>query len=112
VSVAGKFSVRDIHWVAPDPPWDSTCEPSTALRGQQTAPAVIQAPPAARVMSLPRTGLFRGAWGSAFELPGLLVGIDFRQWIGNFEVNVVQTHFPLLDPVSHLDTLVALPPSF
>ena len=73
--------------------------------------AVIQAPPAARVMSLPRTGLFRGACGSAFDLQGLLVGIDFRQWLGNFEVNVVQTHFPLLDPASHLDTVVASLPS-
>jgi hypothetical protein len=34
---------------------------------------------------------FGGDWRSTFDLQGLLLGIDFRQWLGNFEVNVVQT---------------------
>jgi hypothetical protein len=42
-------------------------------------------------------------WGSAFDLAGLIIGIDFRQRLRQFEVNVVQTHLPLLDPASHLD---------
>ena len=95
--------------VAAEPPRDSTRDADTAHR-QQMVPAVVQAPPAS-VMSLPRTGSIRGAWRSAFDLQGLPVGIDFRQWLGHFEVNVVQIHFPLLNPASHLDTLVASSPS-
>ena len=61
-------------------------------------PAVIPAPPRVTTMSLPRTGSFRGARGSAFDLKGVLLGINFRQWLGHVEVNVVQTHLPSLDP--------------
>jgi hypothetical protein len=49
--------------------------------------------------------------GSVFDLQGVLLGIYFPQWLGHLKVNVVQTHFPLLDPDSHLDTLVASLPS-
>jgi hypothetical protein len=53
-------------------------------------PAVIPAPPPVTAMSFPRTGSFRGAWGSAFDLKGVLLGINFRQWLGHLKVNVVQ----------------------
>ena len=66
----------------------------------------------ASVIALPRKDSIRGALRSAFDLQGLLVGIDFRQWLGHFEVNIVQTHFPLLDPDAELDTFVASLPSF
>ena len=33
------------------------------------------------------------------------VGIDFLQFLRQFELNIVQAHFPLLDPASHPDAL-------
>src|ERR1700686_1156746 len=78
---------------------------------QQMVLAAFPAPPPETAMSLPRTGSFRGAHGSAFDLKGVLLGINFRQWLGHLKVNVVQSHLPLLDPVSYLDTRVAFLPS-
>jgi hypothetical protein len=42
---------------------------------------------------------------------GVLIGIDFLQFLRQFKLNVVQAHFPLLDPGSHLDALLAVLPS-
>jgi hypothetical protein len=38
----------------------------------------------------------------AFELAGLLLEFDFRERFGQFQIDIIQTHFPLLDPDSHL----------
>src|SRR5450631_164620 len=59
------------------------------------------------------TGCLRslcGDWWSAFDPPGRLVGIDFRQRLGQVEVNIVQIHLPLFDPASRLDAFIAFLP--
>lgn len=48
--------------------------------------------------------------GSDFYLQGSFIRIDFRERFGHIEVNVVQIQFPLFNPASHLNALVALLP--
>jgi hypothetical protein len=51
-----------------------------------------------------------GSGGSALNLIGMLIRVDFLQRFGQVQVNGIQAHLPLLDPASHLDALFALLP--
>jgi hypothetical protein len=55
---------------------------------------------------------FDGSCGSIPELACVLLRIDFLQRFGQIELEVVQAHFPLLDPAPYLDALVAVLPFF
>jgi hypothetical protein len=60
-------------------------------RGNQMpgrGPGTSEVSPAS-VIALPRKDSIRGTRGSAFDLQGLLIGIDFHQWLGHFKVDIV-----------------------
>jgi hypothetical protein len=61
-------------------------------------------------MSLPAQPSLGGILGSAFDLPCVIIGIDFGQRLRQLEVDVVEANLPLLDPASYLDALVAVLP--